>query len=522
MDQATPWQVSPSPGILGAMKYPILAIAAAFLSGIIIGRLIPGGIELASLFWIALASTLVFIILSRFSRRALVGLLLPIAVFGLIRFQSVRPPTQLQYRRAAHLYQVTGTVVSYPSLGDGYLSFTLAPDDISARIRVTWFLQDIAEDDVRILYGDRLRLTGPVQAPEQLPDFDYRAYLARQGIFATMAVDGEGGVEDIGQGANRFLRMGDRLRQWLLGRLDKQLGPEEAGLVHGLLFGDRTALSDEVEEAFRRTGLMHLLAVSGLHLGIFLAFLWFGLRLIGLRPIFTYPIVGVAVFAVLWIVGPRVSLLRAGLLFAFLAFGSVLADLGVILRRWVNSFQGLAAAAILILTVRPTAIFDVGFQLSFSATAAILLAFAPPFSVQQRINALTERISLSKWLVSYPLTLIAVSAAAQAGTAPVLAYYFNAIYPLVVFTNLVVIPLATVTLWAGMLSLLAAWTPVFPWVVLLLGWLVHVLIWTVGGLARVPFTVFTVPSWTGWWIGGLVLYLIAAFIHYQSESSCTW
>ncbi|MEA3356566.1 MAG: ComEC/Rec2 family competence protein [Candidatus Bipolaricaulota bacterium] len=504
------------------MKYPILAIAAAFSSGIIIGRLIPGGIEPSFLFWIALASALLFIILSRFSRRALIGLLLPIAVFGLIRFQSVRAPAQSLYRRAAHLYQVTGTVVSYPSLGDGYLFFTVAPDDISARIRVTWFLQDIAEEDVRILYGDRLRLTGPVQAPEQFPDFDYRAYLARQGIFATMAVDGQEDVEYIGQGANRFLRMGDRLRQWLLKRLDKQLGPEEAGLVHGLLFGDRTALSDDVEGAFRRTGLMHLLAVSGLHLGIFLAFLWFGLRLIGLRPIFTYPIVGIAILAVLWIVGPRVSLLRASLLFAFLAFGSVLADLGIILRRWVNSFQGLAAAAILILAVRPTAIFDVGFQLSFSATAAILLVFAPPFSVQQRINALTEWISLPKWLVGYPLTLIAVSAAAQAGTAPVLAYYFNAIYPLVVFTNLVVIPLATVTLWAGMLSLLAAWTPVFPWVVLLLGWLVHVLIWTVGQLARVPFTMFTVPSWIGWWIGGLVLYLIAAFIHYQSESSCTW
>jgi competence protein ComEC len=148
-----------------------------------------------------------------------------------------------------------------------------------------------------------VRITGCGRAPENFDDFDYRGYLARQGIFATMIVDSPAGVQQLGAAGGSVMRLGDRIRQLFLSRIDALLPPEEAALAHGLLFGERGMMPEDAEEAFRRAGLMHLLAVSGLHLGIFLAGLWFLLRSFGLRPRIAYPLVGIAVLFVLWIVG---------------------------------------------------------------------------------------------------------------------------------------------------------------------------------------------------------------------------
>ncbi|GAI02586.1 unnamed protein product, partial [marine sediment metagenome] len=251
------------------MRYSLVGVTLAFALGTVFGSLLPPDLAPALLYWPAVGIAVTCVLLARVRRVFLVGLLVVIALLGGLRTQTSKPPTEELYRRAIYLREVTGTVVSYPDLGEGYTAFILAPDHLSAKIRVTCFWNE--EDQERIFYGDRLHLVGAVEVPEYFDDFDYRAYLARQGVFATMAVGGEGQMEGIGTAGSRILRFGDNLRQKLLERLDQILPSVEAGLAHGLLFGERASLSDEVEEAFRRTGLMHLLAVSGLHLGIFLA-----------------------------------------------------------------------------------------------------------------------------------------------------------------------------------------------------------------------------------------------------------
>lgn len=505
--------------LYGEMHYSLVGVALAFAAGTVFGSFLPPDLAPGALWGVAAGIALASILLARFRRGFLAGLLVTVALLGALRYQTAQPPLGLLYRRASRLHEVTGTVVSYPDLGEGYTAFTLAPDNLPAKIRVTRFWGN--EDQGRIRYGDRLHLVGSTKVPHRFSDFDYRVYLARQEVFATMAVDDEDQTEWLGTGGSRLLRLGDTLRQKLLDRLDRVLPPREAALAHGLLFAERAALSKEVEEAFRRTGLMHLLAVSGLHLGIFLAGLWFALRVAGLRPAFTYPVVGVAVLLVLVIVGPRVSLVRAALLFAFLGLGSVLADLGILLRRWVHPSQGLAAAALVILAIRPTVLFDVGFQLSFGATAAIITAFHPVFGVQKRIDALAKRASLPSWCVRYPLGLLLVSAAAQAGTAPFIAYHFGAIYPFVLIANLLVIPLATCALWSGLLTLLLSWSPLVLPARILCSWVLKALIWIVERLGGLPFVVLSVPSWMGIWIGGLVLYLIGLALYLREPSLWT-
>jgi competence protein ComEC len=264
---------------------------------------------------------------------------------------------------------------------------------------------------------------------------------------------------------------------------------------------------------------MHLLAVSGLHLGIFLAGVWFALRRLGLRPAVTYPLVGVAVAAVLWIVGPRVSLMRAALLFAFLGLGSVLADLGLVLRRWVNPHQALAGAGLVLLAIRPAALWDVGFQLSMAATAAILVVFDPAFGVQVWINRHTAQLPGPIHPSRYALGLLAVSAAAQAGTLPFLVYHFAAVYPFVLLANLSAVPLAAIALWAGLLALAFSATPLGPLLSAGLGLVLQGLTALVEGLASIPGSMLIVPREMSVWLGACIGYLFLAAVYSPDASS---
>jgi len=501
------------------MCYTLLGMTVAFALGIGVAHFFRLEAAPVFLYGSAVGVFVLSLLFSCWRRCFLGGLLIAIGLLGALRYQTLSPSLESLYRRAPLLREVTGTVVSYPALGAGYTAFVLAPDSLPAKIRVTCFWGETGA--VKILYGDRVHLVGKGKAPKRFVDFDYRAHLARQGIFATMAISESGQLERLGIGGNPILRAGDGLRQRFVEQLDRLLPPMEAGLARGLLFGERAALPEAVEEAFRRTGLMHLLAVSGLHLGIFLAGLWFALRLLGVRPVIAYPLVGVAVLLVLWVVGPRVSLVRASLLFAFLGLGSVLADLGIILRRWVSPYQGLAAAALVIVAMRPTALFDVGFQLSFGATSAIIAVFDPGFGVQRWVQDLAERWPFPAWTIRYPLALLAASLAAQAGTAPLLAVHFEQFHPLLVAANLVVIPLATCTLWSGLATLLMLATPLLRPTATLFGWTLNALIRIVTQLSGLPFTVLLVPPWMGVWLGGLVLFCVGVAVYSRGASSWT-
>ncbi len=456
--------------------------------------------------------------LSRWRRSFLTGLLISVALLGVVRERTARVPVDVLYRHVAALRSVVGTVVSYPQFGDGYVRFILAPDSTPGRILMTWYADEIPYG--AIIYGERLHAVGQVRIPPKFSDFNYRAYLARQGVFAIMRIDKNEKVERIGYTGNMLLRMGDMLRQELLGKLDRVLPKEELGLAHGILFGDRTRISDPLAMAFRRTGLMHILAVSGLHLGIFLAGIWFVLRIIGLRAILVYPIVGVAVLIVLVVIGPRVSLTRAALMFAFIGLGSVLVDLRIIMRRWVYPFQSLAAAGIVILALRPESIQDIGFQLSFGATAMILFIFSPELRIMERIRRLLINLPFGRSLFQYALLLFVTSGAAQAGTAPFLAYHLGAFYPLTLLANLIVVPLAAIALWSGLLALVLSSTFLFAYVGVFLAAVLHAIVAVVEWMGGLPFVYLHVPDWMGIWLGGVVIYTLM-LASYPRCSSCT-
>ena len=501
------------------MSGMLVRVALVFGAGIVVARWAGDVIPLWSGMVVATAAIGAFLVFRHRPTVRRIAMLTAVMFLGLVRVSCEKPIPDELLRRVPHLREIEGTVVSYPSFGTSYVTFTLEPDLLPARLRVTWFRE--APSFGLVHYRDRVRVVGSAERPEPFDGFDYAAYLARQGVFATMTV-GEDGLERTNGEDGSILRSGDRLRQAILARFDGWLAIEESAMARSLLFGDRSALPEGIEEAFSRTGLMHLLAVSGLHLGIFLGGAWWIVRRFGLRPRGAYPVVGLLVLLALWVVGPRVSLVRASLLFGFLALGSVLADFGLILRRSIRPLTGLAAAAIVLLALRPGALYDAGFQLTFSATASILILFGPPYDWSRRVDRLAGSFGVLHAPVRAVLTLAAVTTAAQAGAAPVVAWHFGAIHPLALAANVVVVPLAGIGLWSGFAAMLLSGTWWIRWAILPFSAALIGLKRFVVMLSRVAFSEIGVPRWMAVWLGGVVLFALVAGAYASGGSSWTW
>lgn len=481
------------------MRRPLVSIALAFVVGIILEKefalsfwmlftLAIGALGLAGCFW-------------RKDAFRQAALLLAVLSLGALGYLGARLPAEAPLAASTRWDYIQGVVASYPFHGERYTSFLLKPREAPGYLRVFYFHDPKRGSPMRIDYGDELRLYAEVKEPENFNNFNYREHLLRRGVWGVVSVWSASQFKRIAtEGGNPLLRWGYRLREALFARLDPLLG-ERSGLLKALLFGERGYLAEEVEEQFRDAGVAHVLAVSGLHLGILLTLLLLILRAVRLPLEWTYAVAVLAVSVYLMIVGFRVSLVRAALLFFFLSLSWLLSARGLILRRWADPYQGLSAAGLAILALNPQALFDVSFQLSFSATLGII-ALARPF--EEGLKFLKPRALRG---------LVAVTLAAQLGVIPFIAWWFRRLYLLVILANLVVIPLVTLALWGGVILIALSPLPLLKPLGVLEGWLLEGLRQAAALLARFPCAYLEVRSFMPLLVcylalvGGLLLYL---------------
>ena len=241
--------------------------------------------------------------------------------------------------------------------------------------------------------------------------------------------------------------------------------PDRYGVVHALLLGYRAQLPVDVMRAFRRTGTMHVFAISGLHVGIICAVLVFVINL--LRVPRTCRVLALAPVILLYafMTGARASAVRAGLMaVTYLA--------APLVGRKADSWSALALAAVLLLVWRPDQLQDPGFVFSFTAVAGIL-AIVPLFEIWLQLHlpvdpfaeqgqGLGLRASGLLWCGR----LMAVSVAAWLSTTPLSLYYFGRFAPVALLANIIVLPLAFLIVVTGALSLLAAATGGLSWAIL--------------------------------------------------------
>ena len=225
--------------------------------------------------------------------------------------------------------------------------------------------------------------------------------------------------------------------------LYRKLGFEgdELAVLSALTVGEKTDLSDSIRESYSVSGASHVLALSGLHIGLLYALLFLLLKPLTRKwqagRYFRSVLLLVLLWSFAFFTGLSPSVVRSVSMFSVLAIAELFG-------RQSLTLNTLAATAWVMLLVNPAWLFDVGFQLSFLAVFSILIIQKPVY----RLLPVKNRIGKYVW------GLMSVSIAAQIGTAPLVMLYFSRFSTHFLLTNLVVIPLVTVTLYAAVLMLL--------------------------------------------------------------------
>ena len=354
-------------------------------------------------------------------------------------------------------------------------------------------------------YGDILTVRGTLQEPRPIDGFDYPAYLAAQGITATLLARETQLVSE--RAGARWRAAIYAVRGWLDDSIQRVMPYPESALGTALLLGKRESLPPELMEQFRGVGAAHLLAISGLHVGVLLAVTAGAAAWLLGRQRPTYLI---AAAAVIWLyaltAGAPPSALRAAVM------GTVyLTALG--LGRPSGALSALALAGALMTAVSPNLLRQVSFQLSFAAVGGIALASAISGG---RFGRWPSATGWRGRLAGWALSLAVVSAAATLATWPLVAANFGQVALLGVPVSLLTVPAmapliaATAAAAAGGL----AFGPLGE----LLGWI------AAAPAAYLIAVVSAFPAWTleaGWvgkplllvWYGGLGLALLAASPH---------
>lgn len=320
------------------------------------------------------------------------------------------------------------------------------------RLRVTVF-----EPKGGVRCGDELVLTGFLRRPEPPTNpgqFNSAKLLRRRGIDATLGTEGPHvQVTRPATGAWPF-QIAQAARAAVRRFLWRSLATSDRArsLLCATLLGDRAELDEEFEEAFKRSGTAHLLAISGLHVGIVAWLVWQGAALAGLGRRAAGMVVLGAVGAYAMMTGMTPSVMRAGIMTVALV-GSIVG------RRRLDPLQAVGLAALVLLMLRPFDLFHAGFQLSFAAVISILgvcgyfhVALRPDPSLEERLLVLDEArwgLRARLWLRGWAVPAASVSLAAWLGVLPLIAYYFNVFSPVTVLANLLAVPLLTAVVALG-------------------------------------------------------------------------
>jgi competence protein ComEC len=286
----------------------------------------------------------------------------------------------------------------------------------------------------QLKYGSRLLISKPVQPIRNSGNpsaFDYRRYSLFQGITHQVYIE----ERDFRPAGNKI----DMLRQWiyacrsfLIAILQRHIrGEKELGLAEALLIGYKDDLDKTLLQSYSNTGVVHVIAISGLHLGLI-----YGILLLLTKPLnrrgfrmirACMMISGLWIFSIL--AGAQPSVLRSAVMFSAIA-------LAVVLERKTSIYNTMALSAFLLLCYQPFWLWDLGFQLSYTAVLSILIFFRPVYNWFYFRNKAVDAV----W------KLAAVTIAAQLLTTPISLFHFHQFPLLFLLTNLLAVPLSSVIL----------------------------------------------------------------------------
>ncbi|HRN56241.1 MAG TPA: ComEC/Rec2 family competence protein [Agriterribacter sp.] len=290
--------------------------------------------------------------------------------------------------------------------------------------------------------------------------FDYKRYCLFQGITHQVYLAGNAFSVNPVQTRSAYARLLQQLRGGLLKILKQYIpGRQEAGVAEALLIGYRHDLERGLLQAYANTGVIHVIAISGMHLAMI-----YGLLTVVLKPlqrnIKTKWVKGAVILSVLWLFtllsGAGPSIVRSAVMFSFIVAGESM-------RRKVSVYHTLSASAFFLLCRDPFFLWDVGFQLSYAAVLSIVIF----------LRSVTSWFYCKHPVVNHIWKLMAVTLAAQILTTPLSIYHFHQVPNLFLISNLVIVPLSGCILYGEILLCLLS---LFPAAAALAGKLLYALL----------------------------------------------
>ena len=277
-----------------------------------------------------------------------------------------------------------------------------------------------------------------VASPRNPGAFDYAKYLSRSDIYYSAYASSSSWKLVLQPQGFTLLRSLNSIKQGLKQSMAyRGVSKEAQAVISALTLGDKNELSAELKAAYSKAGVLHILAVSGLHVGIIYMVLNY---LFGFMKRFKYGVQVKVVFIILllWcyamITGMSPSVARACTMFSFVIIGSSL-------RKYINIYNTLCVSAFLLLLIDPQSLFNVGFLLSYTAVVGILIMY-PIFK---------GLLNTNNWLLDKSWALLSVSLAAQVATFPLSLYYFHQFPNYFLLANLIVVPLAISIMYASLI-----------------------------------------------------------------------
>ncbi len=347
---------------------------------------------------------------------------------------------------------VFGTIKEIELKRDYEIPFIIQTDSVSIENRVIKtnenLLCRLRSDSVdrKIFYdnakpGNKILVKGTFQQGRDVRnpgEFDYRKFLLSKGITGLITSYDSASISFLSYEYDFFNNLIFQTRKNIDELIHQLHNSQTAGLLRGLLLADRTEIDYETKQNFVNSGVIHILAVSGLHVGYILLFfvVLFGRFNIYTRSILT--IFGLISFMI--ITGVPASVFRATLM-------SIILIIAFLSGRSTNLLNSIALSAVIILLFKPNEIFNPGFQLSYSAVLSIALIYPV-------IQKIILDLSITNKYLKNILLFAGVSLSAQIGTLPFTLAYFNKLSVISLLSNLIVIPLAGIIVGLAIITLI--------------------------------------------------------------------
>ena len=412
---------------------PLLRLAVCLMAGIVIGDMAGGGS------WVLLPlamAVVVALLLWRYALLQSVAIAVCFVLLGWVLVQRQEASLQVQWPEGEVCYEAV--VLSQPVEKPKTMAVDIMLVKSGQKLKCYLYKDERSR---RLRIGDGLRIQSRIKGNSDWHrgTFDYRRYQEIHGFMgstfvaswkwrkAVVSLDGFSRLE---RTKLFFLKQRSRLLQRLA---VEGADNNQYSVLAAMALGDKSALTKELKEVYAVTGASHVLALSGLHLGIIYTLL--SMLIVGRRwQMVSQVLIVLSIWAFVFLVGMSTSVVRSATMITIYALFS----LGHRNKMTVNT---LAFTAIVMLIVNPLSLYDVGFQMSFMAVFAILVLMPLMMSV------FSQEYLLSHEVVRWFYSMVAVSCAAQIGTAPLIAYYFGRFSTYFLLTNFLVVPAATLILW---------------------------------------------------------------------------